>query len=92
MPELKLDERTVVWGDSQGGHSALWTGIIGPRYTRDIKIVGVAAIAPAANMTNILKINPPVGKRLGPWLAGSYSRFYPDINFERSVRPSGASR
>jgi hypothetical protein len=45
----------VVWGRSQGGHSALWTGIIGPRYTPDIKIVGVAAIAPAANMTNIPK-------------------------------------
>jgi pimeloyl-ACP methyl ester carboxylesterase len=73
MPELKLDERTVVWGRSQGGHSALWTGIIGPRCTPDIKIVGVAAIAPAANMTNIPKINPPVDKRLGPWLAGSYS-------------------
>ena len=37
MPELKLDERAVVWGHWQGGHSALWTGIIGPRYTRDIR-------------------------------------------------------
>src|SRR5262249_22530873 len=45
MPDLTLDERTVVWGHSQGGHSALWTGIVGPRYAPDVKIVGVAAIS-----------------------------------------------
>src|SRR5262249_55854758 len=32
IPELTLDHRMVVWGYSQGGHAALWTGIIGPRY------------------------------------------------------------
>src|SRR5690349_6867715 len=42
MPELSLDERTVVWGHSQGGHSALWTGISGPRYAPDVKIIGIA--------------------------------------------------
>src|SRR5262249_55759843 len=25
MPELRLGDRAVVWGHSQGGHSALWT-------------------------------------------------------------------
>jgi acetyl esterase/lipase len=87
MPELTLDERTVVWGHSQGGHSALWTGIVGPNYAPDVKIVGVAAIAPAANMANILAMNVAVDKRLGPYLALSYSRFYPDITFERAIRP-----
>jgi len=87
MPELKLDERTVVWGHSQGGHSALWTGIVGPRYAPDIKIVGVAAIAPAANMKNILAMNPAVDERLGPYIALSYSRFYPDVKFERALHP-----
>lgn len=87
MPELTLDTRTVVWGHSQGGQSALWTGIVGPRYAPDIQIVGVAAIAPAANIANIMKINPPVDKRLGPYVALSYSRFYPDITFEQAVRP-----
>jgi len=46
MPELKLSDRTAVWGHSQGGQSALWTGIVGPRYAPDVRIVGVAAIAP----------------------------------------------
>jgi pimeloyl-ACP methyl ester carboxylesterase len=88
MPELKLDTRTVVWGHSQGGHAALWTGIVGPRYAPDVKIVGVAAIAPAANPIRIVAQNPTVEKMLGPYVARAYSRFYPDIKFEAALRPA----
>jgi pimeloyl-ACP methyl ester carboxylesterase len=87
ISELTLDERLVVWGYSQGGHAALWAGIIGPRYAPDLKICGVVAIAPAANIKNILAINVEMDKRFGPYLARSYSRFYPDITFEQAVRP-----
>src|SRR6266404_2856383 len=87
MSELTLDQRMVVWGYSQGGHAALWTGIIGPRYAPDVEILGVAAIAPAANIENILAINVEMDKRFGPYLAQSYSRFYPDITFEQAIRP-----
>ena len=87
MPELKLDSRTVVWGHSQGGQSALWTGIVGPRYAPDVRIVGVAAIAPAADMKALLSKSVPLDQRLGPYMALSYSRFYPDIKFEEAVRP-----
>src|SRR5213595_3992983 len=87
MSELTLDKRMVVWGHSQGGHAALWTGIVGPRYAPDLEILGVAAIAPAANIKNILAMNIAVDKRFGPYLAQSYSRFYPDIIFEQALRP-----
>jgi pimeloyl-ACP methyl ester carboxylesterase len=87
MSELMLDKRLVVWGHSQGGHAALWTGIVGPRYAPDLEIRGVAAIAPAANIKNILAMNVEVDKSFGAYLALSYSRFYPDITFEKAVRP-----
>jgi pimeloyl-ACP methyl ester carboxylesterase len=87
ISELTLDQRTVVWGYSQGGHAALWTGIVGPRYAPDLEIRGVAAIAPAANIKNILAMNVEMDKRFGPYLALSYSRFYPDIIFEQALRP-----
>jgi pimeloyl-ACP methyl ester carboxylesterase len=87
MPELILDKRMVVWGHSQGGHAALWTSIIAPRYAPDLEIRGVVAIAPSANIKNILAINVEMDKRFGPYLALSYSRFYPDIAFEQAVRP-----
>jgi pimeloyl-ACP methyl ester carboxylesterase len=94
MSEITLDQRMVVWGYSQGGHTALWTGIVGQRYAPDLEICGVAAIAPAANIENILAINVEVDKRFGPYLALSYSRFYPDITFEQAIRPEalGAAR
>jgi len=87
MSELTLDKRMVVWGYSQGGHAALWIGIVGPRYAPDLEILGVAAIAPAANIENILAMNVAMDKRFGPYLALSYSRFYPDITFEQALRP-----
>src|ERR1700730_9286527 len=87
MSEVTLDKRMVVWGYSQGGHAALWTGIVGPRYAPDLEILGVAAIAPAANIKNILAMNVAVDKRFGAYLALSYSRFYPDITFEQALRP-----
>jgi pimeloyl-ACP methyl ester carboxylesterase len=87
MSELTLDQRMAVWGHSQGGHAALWTGIVGPRYAPDLEILGVAAIAPAANIKNILAMNIAVDKRFGPYLALAYSRFYPDITFEQAIRP-----
>jgi pimeloyl-ACP methyl ester carboxylesterase len=87
MSELTLDKRIVVWGYSQGGHAALWTGIVGPRYAPDLEIRGVAAIAPAANIEKNLAMNVEADKRFGPYLALSYSRFYPDITFEQALRP-----
>jgi pimeloyl-ACP methyl ester carboxylesterase len=87
MSELALDKRMVVWGYSQGGHAALWTGIIASRYAPDLEILGVAAIAPAANIKNILAMNVAVDKRFGPYIALAYSRFYPDIIFEQAIRP-----
>src|SRR4029077_3970618 len=87
MPELTLDQRMVVWGYSQGGHAALWSGIVGPRYAPELEIVGVAAIAPAANIKNILAMNVAVDKRFGPYIALAYSRFYPDVTFEQAIRP-----
>jgi hypothetical protein len=69
MSELTLDKRMVVWGYSQGGHAALWTGIVGARYAPDLEILGVAAIAPAANIKSILTMNVEVDKRFGPYLA-----------------------
>jgi pimeloyl-ACP methyl ester carboxylesterase len=87
ISELTLDKHIVVWGYSQGGHAALWTGIVGPRYAPDLEIRGVAAIAPAANIEKSLAMNVEADKRFGPYLALSYSRFYPDITFEQALRP-----
>src|SRR5947208_16432954 len=71
ISELTLDQRMVVWGYSQGGHAALWAGIVGPRYAPDLEILGVVAIAPAANTQSILAVNVEMDKRFRPELAKS---------------------
>lgn len=46
--------RFALWGESQGGHAALWTAALARRYAPDLTLVGTAAAAPptdlAANM------------------------------------------
>jgi hypothetical protein len=40
----------AVWGHSQGGQAALYTGILAQSYAPELKIVGVAAAAPATEL------------------------------------------
>lgn len=90
MPELNLTPQTVVCGHSQGGHAALWTGILGPEYAPDVNIVGVAALAPASNMERILTMHggDSSGARLGAYIATAYSQYFPDVKYDDIVSPS----
>jgi pimeloyl-ACP methyl ester carboxylesterase len=40
----------AVWGHSQGGQAALFTGLEAARYAPELKLVGVAAAAPATDL------------------------------------------
>jgi acetyl esterase/lipase len=42
--------RFAVWGESQGGHAALWTAAIARNYAPDLYLVGTAAAAPPADL------------------------------------------
>jgi pimeloyl-ACP methyl ester carboxylesterase len=87
--ELALDHRTVAWGHSEGGHAALWEGILAPSYAPDVDIVGVVADSPLSDMAEVLGIHAkdPTGALLGAYVATTYSRLYPDVVFDRVVRP-----
>jgi alpha-beta hydrolase superfamily lysophospholipase len=50
LPGLDLDPRIAVWGHSQGGQAALWTGTVAPSYAPDVAVIGVAAFAPATDL------------------------------------------
>lgn len=51
---VSLSDRAVVWGHSQGGHAALWAGTLADDYAPDAGVVGVAAMAPASNLTGLI--------------------------------------
>ena len=53
FPNSGASNRFAVWGHSQGGHAALFTGELAARYAPELKLVGVAAAAPATNLIEL---------------------------------------
>ena len=81
------DGRVVVWGHSQGGHAALWTGIRAPQYAPDIHLVGVAALAPASDLKNLVSQvqTSTFGKIVSSLLISSYAQVYADVEMDEYV-------
>src|SRR5262245_20915940 len=53
LPGSGASNRFAVWGHSQGGHAALYTGELAASYAPDLKLVGVAAAAPATYLAEL---------------------------------------
>ncbi len=90
LDDVELGPRTVVWGHSQGGGAALWTGIIGPRYAPDANVVGVAAMAPGSDLPAVFDAvqDSAIGKIVGSYVVSAHSEVYPDVGFDDYVRPA----
>ncbi|MBD7920266.1 DUF308 domain-containing protein [Cellulomonas sp. Sa3CUA2] len=89
LDDVALSDRHVVWGHSQGGGAALWTGIVAPDYAPDVDLLGVAALAPASNPSALLAHLPEVsvGALFAAYLAQGYTATYPDVRLDDVVRP-----
>ena len=81
LEAAQASEDTVVWGHSQGGHAALWTGIVAPSYAPEIQLLGIAAIAPASDLRPLLDAvhATPVGRIMSSYVVTSYAAAYPDV-------------
>ncbi|MEO7787911.1 MAG: lipase family protein [Sphingomicrobium sp.] len=68
--------RFVVWGESQGGHAALWTGQRARGYAPDLTLLGVAAAAPPTDLVENLRAgsDPSIRAFLTAFTAYSWSR------------------
>lgn len=84
IPNLDAADRTVVWGHSQGGNSALWTGILAPTYAADVKLAGVAALAPASDLPPLVVAGKQTifGRIVSAFLMKAYGETYPDVRAE----------
>ena len=71
-------KRFVVWGESQGGHAALWTGQRARAYAPDLNLLGVAAAAPPTDLVENLRGggDPSVRAFLTAFTAYSWSQHY----------------
>lgn len=86
---VNLAPDTVVWGHSQGGHAALWTGILAPTYAPDVPLSGVLALAPASNLPGLVENLGQVtgGALFASYVISAYSQTYPDVAYNDYVRP-----
>jgi pimeloyl-ACP methyl ester carboxylesterase len=90
LTQLNLADQTVLWGHSQGGHAALWAGILAPAYAPDVHVVGVAALAAAADLTGLVDglAHVPGGSIFSAYAITAYSQAYRDVGFNQYVRPA----
>jgi uncharacterized membrane protein HdeD (DUF308 family)/alpha-beta hydrolase superfamily lysophospholipase len=90
IPDLALADQTVVWGHSQGGGAALWTGILAPAYAPDTNVIGVAALAPASDLVGLVSNlgDVPGGSIFAAYVLHGYASAYDDVSVDDYVRPS----
>ena len=71
-------DRFVVWGHSQGGQAALFTGKLARGYAPELHLLGIAAAAPASELANLFNddLATPAGKVLTAYTLYSWSRVY----------------
>lgn len=82
-------DRFAVWGHSQGGHSALWTAQIAVEYAPELELVGVAAIAPGADLLGILdaSMNARAGAILVSMALYAWNANFPGASLTDIVSP-----
>jgi pimeloyl-ACP methyl ester carboxylesterase len=54
IPEAAAGAQFAVWGHSQGGQAALFTGLEAGRYAPELRLVGVATAAPATDLAQLM--------------------------------------
>ena len=81
----------AVYGHSQGGHSALWTGALSASIAADLRLRAVAAAAPAAELELIAgaQWSTAVGWVIGPEVAVSWPLVYPDLPLQGALTSGG---
>ena len=81
----------AVWGHSQGGHAALWTGALAAQLAPELTLVAVAAAAPAAELDPLVHLqwDKPVGWVIAPEASISWQVAYPGLPLEGVVSAAG---
>jgi acetyl esterase/lipase len=70
--------RFAVWGHSQGGQAALFTGMIAKNYAPELDLAGVAVAAPATDLATLIAadINTNGGRNLTAMTLWSWTRVF----------------
>lgn len=91
--ELRVATDTVVWGHSQGGQGALWTGQLAESYAPTLQVRGIGAFAPAADLYGLADAdkNTAPGKTVSAYIATTWNELYPDLELRQQLTPGSAA-
>jgi alpha-beta hydrolase superfamily lysophospholipase len=89
LPETGAGDRFAVWGHSQGGHAALFAGELARSHAPELKLMGVAAAAPATELGELFHadIRGIEGKVLGAYALWSWSKVF-GLSLDGVIRPT----
>ncbi|WOH67118.1 alpha/beta fold hydrolase [Bradyrhizobium sp. BWA-3-5] len=78
LPRVGEGKDFIVWGHSQGGQAALFAGMMANDYAPELKLLGVAAAAPATDLAKLMSddINSIGGKNITAMTLWSWHRVY----------------
>ena len=78
LPKSGASNRYVLWGHSQGGQAVLYAGEMSKSYAPELKLVGVAAAAPATYLVELFDADKTTstGKELTAMAIYSWSNLY----------------
>ena len=78
LPGVGDGNSFAVWGHSQGGQASLYTGLIAKTYAPELRLVGVAAAAPATSLVTLMgdDFKTSGGKNLTAMTLWSWARVY----------------
>lgn len=77
LPDAEASPRFITFGESQGGHAALFAAELAESYAPDLELVGVAAAAPATDLVSLFQQN--LGTTFGDVLAAFALRSWHDV-------------
>jgi pimeloyl-ACP methyl ester carboxylesterase len=88
LPGAGGGNKFVVWGHSQGGQAALFTGLIAKTYAPELDLLGVAAAAPATDLAALMNddIDSVGGKNITAMTLWSWQRVF-DAKMDKVVDP-----
>jgi alpha-beta hydrolase superfamily lysophospholipase len=92
--QVPVNDQTIVWGISQGGHAAAFAGEMAATYAPELTLTGVAMEAPAAELTALVNTTFAANKRggttgLAMYIVGAWSSAYPDATADIVLTEKG---
>lgn len=93
FPGAQTNKTWAVYGHSQGGHSALWTGELGNQILPEFSLVGTVAVAPAAELVPLIaqQWNQPAQWSIGPDFIVGWKDKYPTLPLEGILTEQGSA-